>query len=513
MSPGMATGSTGGTAGLRDIRRFERWFAATILGLMVLTIAAIGWRFSIRSAGLDLAINTLAAVAAAGAGGLAWFRYREIGERPAIFESSAFLVVFANRALLAGIAVLGAGGTLGLSLDSAQQWPIYAWTFARSLTAVLLILAAVQTLRPRRASAVPVPVLLLLPTAALLLCMAILPGLEDRLPVLLTHERLDSLDDPTAVPGMSGPGLIVQGLIASLFLLGAALHRDIYRSGHSQYSGYLTVALVVAAFSQLHWAVIPGIYTPTVTADEFLNAAFSIILLLGIEARSRTDARDLRRANARLEELRAVEVERAALMTRAQLAREVHDGLAQELWFAKLKSARLVGLAEASDETRELAHEVGAAVDRALGDARAALTAIRAGLDGEPAMAGAIEDSVADFARRTGLRSEFTADGELPALSSRTAAELLRILFEAMTNIQKHADATLIRVTASAASGGLEVSIADDGRGFDPAAGNGMTYGIRGMRERAELIGATLDIVSAPSEGTAVTVRLPIERA
>jgi signal transduction histidine kinase len=498
----------------RDTRRLDLALGALVVVLIAISVLAIGSGFAIRSAAVELITNTLTGLAAAGAAFLAWVRVRETREDAAIFEAAAFLVLLGTRFVLVLVAAIGAAGPLGMSVDSPQQWPIYAWTLARALTATLLVLAATDRLRTRTARSLPRGLMVVLPVALMAAAMALLPGLEPRLPLILSPDRLEAAGAAAGSPrGMEAFGVAAQLGIAGLYVIGAVLNRRRYRDGTRIFAGYLAIALVVAAFSQLHWAIVPGLYTPVVTADEFLNAAFALIVLAGIQAQSRADFRDLRAANQRLEELRSVEVERAALTTRAELAREVHDGLAQELWFAKLKAGRLAQQPGLEGDTRELAVEVGDAVDRALADARTALVSIRAGLDGEPDLAVAIEDYVEAFGERTGLATTFTADPPLPTLPSRSAAEVLRILLEALGNVEKHADATSITVSARADGGGLEISVADNGRGFDPGTTGGTRYGIRGMQERAVQIGGRVEITSEPGNGTRVVVRVPLAAA
>jgi signal transduction histidine kinase len=91
---------------------------------------------------------------------------------------------------------------------------------------------------------------------------------------------------------------------------------------------------------------------------------------------------------------------------------------------------------------------------------------------------------------------------------------LLRIVQEALANVRKHAGARQVEVRIGAIPEGIEVVVADDGRGFDPgrdrASGDRMPhFGLATMRERAESVGGTLEVVSAHEEGTRVTVRLP----
>ena len=124
-------------------------------------------------------------------------------------------------------------------------------------------------------------------------------------------------------------------------------------------------------------------------------------------------------------------------------------------------------------------------------------------------MGGSLERVVEDFGERSGIKTEFNAQGNEPALPSRTAAELIRIVQEALTNVRKHADATVVRVNAVWGRSTFEVSIADNGRGFDPASVDGSTFGITGMRERAILIGAEIVIDSRPKDGTRVVLRMP----
>lgn len=494
-----------------ELLRFDRLLALVVVGLTLISIATLlpGPPFEIRNANLDLVLNTLTALAAAGAAALAWIRYRIERELSAVYESSAFLVLFSTRALLIGIALGGHPERIGLGLEAPAQWPIYAWTLARLVTALLLILAAGASLERARRVSLPVVVLTLGPAVATLFVVALLPTIESSLPRLVGPGVIAALrGDLNGTLGMNAPGLAIQAIVAMAYLRGAQLYRESFRKRGRRYAGYISIALIVAAFSQLHWAILPGIYDPLVTADDMLRATFSIILLLGIDAQSRADVRALRLANARLHALRSADAERVRLEASARLAREVHDGLSQDLWLAKLKQGRLAQLADLSPDARGLTTELGDAVDRALGGARAVLATMRSGPEG-PTIGESLERAVDDFSERFGIRTEFTSTGIVPTLPSRTAAELLRIVLEALTNVHKHADPTVVRVTATWTDAGFEVSVVDNGRGFDAAAGDGSSYGIRGMRERASLIGAELEIVSRPRDGTRVVVRVP----
>ena len=118
--------------------------------------------------------------------------------------------------------------------------------------------------------------------------------------------------------------------------------------------------------------------------------------------------------------------------------------------------------------------------------------------------------AVDDFEDRFGIRAEFECPSPIPRLPVRTEAELLRIVQEALSNVSRHADATVVRVRAVADAAGLSLAIRDNGRGFDPAAVPDGHYGVVSMRERAALISADLSIESRPDGGTTVLVRLPL---
>ena len=97
-----------------------------------------------------------------------------------------------------------------------------------------------------------------------------------------------------------------------------------------------------------------------------------------------------------------------------------------------------------------------------------------------------------------------------PAIPPRQQVELLRVVQEALTNITKHADATVVRLRADVVGRDLVVAITDNGIGFDPKVVPDAGMGLRGMEERARLMGGTLRVESEPHGGTTVEVSVPI---
>ena len=99
---------------------------------------------------------------------------------------------------------------------------------------------------------------------------------------------------------------------------------------------------------------------------------------------------------------------------------------------------------------------------------------------------------------------------ESPRSAPRAQAELLRIVQEAMTNVRKHADATVVRVDV-ATNGELRLTVTDNGRGFRPEnVSSG--FGLESMRQRAAVIGAVLTVTSEPQNGTRVELSMPTGR-
>jgi signal transduction histidine kinase len=218
------------------------------------------------------------------------------------------------------------------------------------------------------------------------------------------------------------------------------------------------------------------------------------------------DITELRRLEGQL-----VQQERALAVSaeRERLARELHDGLAQDLWLAKLKATRLAALPELGPEARTLSDEVTAAVDAGIAEARQAVATMRAPSATNVSLRELLSRALEDFEDRFGLCVELDCDAELPALPSRAEAEALRIMQEALTNVRRHADATVVRVRGGVDEGRLVLEVRDNGRGFDPDTVGDGAFGLAGMRERAAQIGAELDIESAPRRGTRMSLRLP----
>ncbi|MFQ5577156.1 MAG: sensor histidine kinase, partial [Anaerolineae bacterium] len=133
---------------------------------------------------------------------------------------------------------------------------------------------------------------------------------------------------------------------------------------------------------------------------------------------------------------------------------------------------------------------------------------------------GDLEESLTNFVTQfqnlSGITIELAISPAVHEFSLAEEAEvqLLRIIQEALTNIRKHAATDQARVTLTVQNGALELTVSDNGRGFDPAhtqTGSRPHFGLGIMRERAKAVGAEFTLTSEPGAGTRVAVRLPLE--
>jgi signal transduction histidine kinase len=468
-------------------------------------------RAATLNAPLDVAINTIAALVATAVAALGWVHFREERDAEALLRASAFLTVAAANVLHLAVLVSSTGSLFGLDLSNPGQLPVLATVLYRGVAAALLLLAGVAGWRGWSADRWPALLVLYAPALVVIGLIVVGAGIQTSLPMLLGPSEIATLQDhPTAPLVVFGARFLVgiQVAIGLGYLGAAALAYQSFRRHRHGLDAFLSIGLIVAAFSQVQFAIHPGVYSSVVTLGDLERVVFDAILLVGLAVESREQVRALRRANAELVVLREADVARATADERARLAREIHDGMSQELWFAKLKQARLAGL-ELSDEARGLASEVADALESALAEARQAILALRPAEGASFALV--MQRFVADFSDRFGIQAECTCDAAADELPARIQAELLRIAQEALTNARKHADPTLVRVAVSRQEGAVRLTVSDNGRGFDRAGGGGSGYGLRSMQERAELIGARLTIDSAVQDGTRVTVELPLE--
>lgn len=212
--------------------------------------------------------------------------------------------------------------------------------------------------------------------------------------------------------------------------------------------------------------------------------------------------------NARL----MVRVEyQAVLEERARLAREIHDGLAQTLAFLKIQAAQMQYYLRQGKLDR--LEEALAASHQSLGDA---YQDVRQAIDNlrslpETSTMEWLSRIAHDFEAASGLEvdtSNINMERDLPP---PVQAQLIRIIQEALSNVRRHARARRVLLSASEEGDELVIEVRDDGAGFDPGRADADSrYGLLGIRERASMIGAEIELESHPGGGTALRLHLPL---
>lgn len=224
----------------------------------------------------------------------------------------------------------------------------------------------------------------------------------------------------------------------------------------------------------------------------------------------RAEQAQLQTANRRLAEQALVREQLAASRERVRLARDLHDTLAHTLAGLVVQS-QVVDTLMADDPAaarRELAR-VQEVAKRGLEETRAAINDLRANIVEDLGLSSALNRQLEIIAQRNNYEAHFQQEGSEPQLDSNVAQTLFRIAQEALNNVERHARATHVNLTLTNASeSGVSIRVQDDGVGFDVSMLDNEWFGLRGMRERAEMIGAHLRVDSSAGKGTIVTVTL-----
>jgi signal transduction histidine kinase len=306
---------------------------------------------------------------------------------------------------------------------------------------------------------------------------------RSRLPV-----ALDATYFPASAqhPVLSGHPLLVvaQAVSAACFIVASiAFTRHSLRQD-DELLRWLGPAFALAAFSRLNYMLFPSLYTDWLYAGDVLRTGCYVLLLVGA-------ARELRQYWA----ARATE---AVLEDRRRLARELHDGVIQELAYIRSESRSIPASVSAKDR-------IISASDRALDEARAAVHAL--GRSSDEALGFVLHRAAQELAERFELDLEVDVDGSIQVSHDQQHA-LTRITREAVSNAARHGDADRISLRLGRTGRQRSLVIQDDGTGFDVAAAlrAGTGYGLVSMRERARALPGSFCLTAERGAGSRVTV-------
>jgi signal transduction histidine kinase len=290
--------------------------------------------------------------------------------------------------------------------------------------------------------------------------------------------------------------LLVADLAASaLFLLaGWVLARRAEREG-DELQVWLGVGSTIAGIAYLNYALYPSSFTDFLYTGDFFRIAAIVAWGIGT----------VRVISA----YQSAAEETAVLDERRRVARDLHDGVAQELSFISSQMHWLTSEVEEerpSAELRDLTGRIMESVQRALDESRGAISALSRPVH-EPLYV-TLAYAAEEVAGRLGARLELDLDDRV-AVSPAWEEALTRILREAVTNAVRHGKAPTVNVLLRDVDGIL-LRVTDDGLGFDVSEpASNAHFGLTSMRERTEALGGEFKLSSQPGRGTSVEVLLP----
>jgi signal transduction histidine kinase len=211
------------------------------------------------------------------------------------------------------------------------------------------------------------------------------------------------------------------------------------------------------------------------------------------------------------EALRNSEREQAILAERNRLAGDLHDSVTQGLYGIVLHADAALGQLKTgqSDQALDYLNEIKESGQEGLAEMRMLIFELRPPILEEEGLAAALETRLYAVERRAGLKTELRSN-----LSNRLpdpiAYALYRVAQEALNNCLKHAEASRVQIDLHLESARIELSIADDGRGFNQQTAAGRGEGLAGMRARIEQLDGQFNITTAPNQGTVVKAVLPL---
>ncbi|MDR7276802.1 sensor histidine kinase [Catenuloplanes atrovinosus] len=372
------------------------------------------------------------------------------------------------------------------------------------------------------------------------------PLLEDAgLGVLTTAAVLIAIavaDEPGARPPDAGSAAIAV-LLGVLLLgrrrwpLGVLLAGGVALMGYyvAEYPGIppalpLAAALYsAAAFARLRWAalvaggflvlellmrhhILGQPWLPALAATVTDGSLLMVVVLLGETIRSRrVRLAEAQERLVRAEAAREQEAARRVAEERLRIAREVHDVLGHTIAAITVQAGLADDVLDSRpDEARVALRAIRSTARQAMTELRTAVGLLRgpASLAPPPGLDGIA--ALAEVARAAGLEATVVTAGEPAPVPGPVALTAYRIIQEALTNTVRHAGAHRVRIDLRYAPGTLDVEVTDDGRGAGAAPPDGPGVGLRGMAERAAVVGGALSAGPRPGGGFRVHARLPV---
>ena len=447
---------------------------ATGLAATALIAAIPSLHFAYRNGDVHVAIETAASAVALLVAFLLYGRLRQAGSRSDLaLIVGLFLLSLSNlgRALLPSFV----GGN-----ESVVWVPLTTRLVGTAVLAWAAFASPVPLRKPGRA-----PFYL----AAAALCVLFVTGIGSavlgRIPTGVDPNLSPMASDHPRIVGSAGL-LAVEIAVIVLIAFAAVGFTSRARRTRDELLAWIAIAMTLAAVARVNYFLFPSVYSEWVFTGDVARAGAYVLILVGVLRQIAGYQRTVIRT--------AVDDERN------RIARELHDGLAQDLAYISMQSQRLA-------ERDPVGTALAGAADQAMARSRGAIAELTATDD-------SLSSAVAHLARtltdRVGVRLELELDEA--DVTPKVRADLLGIVSEAISNAVRHGGASSVKIRLDARHG-LRLSIADDGSGFDPdRVGNGRPgaggFGLISMRDRSEQLGGSLLVRSRAGGGTKVEVAL-----
>jgi NarL family two-component system sensor histidine kinase LiaS len=202
----------------------------------------------------------------------------------------------------------------------------------------------------------------------------------------------------------------------------------------------------------------------------------------------------------------------AALEERNHLARDLHDSVKQQITAASFQLAAASALFERDPqaaraslaEAEKLTQTAGKELNGIIFELRP--VALKAG-----GLERWLREYVDGWQRQNPVKVSLRSEGQAPA-DPQVQQELVRFIQEALSNVARHSQASMVEVLLNSSPQELVLSVRDDGSGFEPNPQSEAGFGLRSMRERIQQAGGSFALESSPGQGTCITARIPLDR-
>jgi signal transduction histidine kinase len=426
--------------------------------------------FGYRSPSMHLVLDTVDGCVAALVGYLVLGRFLRTHRLQDLLLAQGLLVLaFAGLGIVLALQELG-----GLGTGTLQVWLPLTLRFVGAALIAVAALAGARTAGPRARrwgrSA---------PWVFIVLVTGVLWVMRDRLPAAIEVPPPATAEHPVIA---GSPALLATHAATALCFVVASLVLAAQATRtRDELLRWVGPAFALAAFARVNYVLFPSLYTDWVYTGDLLRTGCYVLLLVG--------------AAREISEYWAAQADAAVLEDRRRLARELHDGVVQELGLIRGEAHAVPG--DARDT-------IVAACDRALDEARAAVDALGRSVD-EP-LGLTLHRAARQVVERYDGQLEVELDDTVTAAPDQRHA-LVRITREAVSNALRHGRAGRVVLRVLRDQDRRRLVVEDDGRGFDvPSAARSIGFGLTSMSERARALPGAFRVESAPGRGTVVEV-------